>query len=337
MISKESKDIIHELIGKGEIEKSISQLLLILNNTSYKKDIISFSSRFNRIWKSKRQGIMTLDHVAVEENKIANDILEFMDDIKIYQTSSKNIEIASIYEKSEQKVQIIINESFNAFNVKKRKQVQTILAALLEIEEDQINILHVSSGSTKIIIEMPSSAATKLVNSFLIRNTIYASFDNNFELIDIRLMDDVEYKTTVLKEINKFLQKDNNIEERKSIKFGNLLNVINEDNCYVLILKNDSLTYKSAPELNEILSIFRKNEIKNIVLDFSKVNSINSYGLSVLLEGKKMWNKFGLLVIAGITHANVIKLFELGRFKTAFIVLPTINDSIEYIKLNENK
>lgn len=68
----------------------------------------------------------------------------------------------------------------------------------------------------------------------------------------------------------------------------------------------------TAPQLENELNGFISN-IKDLVLDVSKMEYISSAGLRVLLSAQKTMNKQGSMTVTG-ANADVLEIFEVTGF-----------------------
>ncbi len=97
-------------------------------------------------------------------------------------------------------------------------------------------------------------------------------------------------------------------------------------------LKLDSLL---APVIKSEFIIFRNEGVKNLVLDLSGVKFVDSSGLSAILTANRLWKDFGSFIITGVDHPSVKKLIEISRLDTVLTIIPTMQESTDYIMMEE--
>ncbi|MFM2395270.1 MAG: hypothetical protein RLZZ546_3253 [Bacteroidota bacterium] len=103
----------------------------------------------------------------------------------------------------------------------------------------------------------------------------------------------------------------------------------------VLTLNEKNLNSILAPDLKSEF-IFLSNEgTKNLIFDISNVEYVDSSGLSAILTANRIWKDYGSLVITGANHPAVKKLIEISRLETILTLVPTLQESIDYIILND--
>lgn len=103
----------------------------------------------------------------------------------------------------------------------------------------------------------------------------------------------------------------------------------------VLTLNEKNLNSILAPDLKSEF-IFLSNEgTKNLIFDMSNVEYVDSSGLSAILTANRIWKDYGTLVITGANHPSVKKLIEISRLETILTLVPTIQESIDYVILND--
>ena len=90
-----------------------------------------------------------------------------------------------------------------------------------------------------------------------------------------------------------------------------------------------------APLLKSEFIIARNEGIGNFILDVSNVKFIDSSGLSAILTANRLWKGFGSFVITGIDHPSVKKLIEISRLDSVLEIIPTIQESIDFVMMEE--
>lgn len=103
----------------------------------------------------------------------------------------------------------------------------------------------------------------------------------------------------------------------------------------VFQLAEENLNSIIAPELKSELVVFANEGIKNMVFDLANVQYVDSSGLSSILTANRLWKPLGTFVLTGIRHSSVKKLIEISRLDTVLTILPTVEESIEFIFMEE--
>ena len=82
--------------------------------------------------------------------------------------------------------------------------------------------------------------------------------------------------------------------------------------------------------------IFLSNEgTKNLIIDLSDVEYIDSSGLSSILTAHRIWKDNGVFILTGANHPTVKKLIEISRLDTILTLIPTLQESIDYVIFSE--
>ncbi len=111
---------------------------------------------------------------------------------------------------------------------------------------------------------------------------------------------------------------------------------INKEERYtILSLEEDNLNTLIAPSLKSEFVIMRNEGVKNLILDLSAVSFVDSSGLSAILTANRLWNDTGLFILTGIEHESVKKLISISRLNTVLTIIPTVQESIDYVLMEE--
>ncbi len=103
----------------------------------------------------------------------------------------------------------------------------------------------------------------------------------------------------------------------------------------VFSLLEENLNSLMAPLLKSEFIIARNEGISNFILDVSNVKFIDSSGLSSILTANRLWKGFGSFVITGIDHPSVKKLIEISRLDSVLEIIPSIQESIDFVMMEE--
>ncbi|MCS6824127.1 MAG: STAS domain-containing protein [Cytophagaceae bacterium] len=103
----------------------------------------------------------------------------------------------------------------------------------------------------------------------------------------------------------------------------------------LLQLHEEKLNSVLAPDLKSEFVKLNAEGIRNIILDMSAVKYTDSSGLSSILVGNRLCeNEKGLFVLSGVTE-HVMKLIKISQLDTVLTILPTIEESIDAVFMNE--
>jgi len=87
----------------------------------------------------------------------------------------------------------------------------------------------------------------------------------------------------------------------------------------------------TAPRFSERLNAAIADGKTALVLDFSRVEFIDSTGLSVLLNGlRRLTRRKGSLVLV-CTNPTVLRLFEITRLDSTFDIVGTREQALEHV------
>jgi anti-anti-sigma factor len=103
----------------------------------------------------------------------------------------------------------------------------------------------------------------------------------------------------------------------------------------VLNLQEENLNSVVAPNLKSELVILSNEGIPNLILDLSHVKYVDSSGLSAILTANRLWKSNGFFVLTGIKHDPVRKLIEISRLDSVLTILPTAEESKDYIFMED--
>ncbi|UKJ06031.1 STAS domain-containing protein [Solitalea lacus] len=105
----------------------------------------------------------------------------------------------------------------------------------------------------------------------------------------------------------------------------------------VFKLNDDKLNSIITPMLKSELILLNAEGIRNIILDLSEVKYSDSSGLSAILLGHRLCKgpeQQGTFVLTGISP-SVEKLIKISQLENVLNVIPTIDEAIDYIFMEE--
>ncbi len=103
----------------------------------------------------------------------------------------------------------------------------------------------------------------------------------------------------------------------------------------VFAINESNLNTLIAPDLKSELYILHDAGIKDLILDISDVQYVDSSGLSAILTGHRIWKAVGSFVLTGVKSDSVKKLIEISRLESVLNIVPTLEESIDYIKMEQ--
>ena len=112
-------------------------------------------------------------------------------------------------------------------------------------------------------------------------------------------------------------------------------NIDKQDQFAVLTLEEDNLNSIIAPGLKSDFIFLNQEGIRNLILDLSQVQFVDSSGLSAILTAHRLWKDTGSFVIAGQLQPMVTKLIEISRLDTILTIVPSLGEAKDYVKMEE--
>ena len=111
---------------------------------------------------------------------------------------------------------------------------------------------------------------------------------------------------------------------------------IDKQEKYALVtIKETKLTSIVAPELKAEIVVLHHEAVKNMIFDMSEVQYCDSSGLSAILVGYRMFrDSNGIFILAGVQE-HVKKLISISQLDTMLIQVPTVNEAIDLIFMEE--
>lgn len=103
----------------------------------------------------------------------------------------------------------------------------------------------------------------------------------------------------------------------------------------MLYLQEENLNSVVSPNLKSELVILSNEGIPSLILDLSDVKYVDSSGLSAILTANRLWKNIGTFVLTGVRHDTVRKLIEISRLDSVLTILPTLEESKDFILLDE--
>lgn len=102
-----------------------------------------------------------------------------------------------------------------------------------------------------------------------------------------------------------------------------------------LKLEESNLNSLISPDLKSEFVFYNNEGIKNLILDLSSVEYVDSSGLSAILTAERLWKGHGTFVLTGIISDNIRKLIEISRLDTVLTIIPTRQEAIDFVLMDE--
>jgi anti-sigma B factor antagonist len=104
----------------------------------------------------------------------------------------------------------------------------------------------------------------------------------------------------------------------------------------IFSLHDENLNSLLAPSLKAQFSFMFNEGIPNIIMDMNDVKYVDSSGLSAILRGHQLWNESGgCFILANLNNPYVKKLIEIAKLDGFLNIIPTIEESKEYVLMEE--
>ncbi|MBK9565320.1 MAG: STAS domain-containing protein [Saprospiraceae bacterium] len=103
----------------------------------------------------------------------------------------------------------------------------------------------------------------------------------------------------------------------------------------IIKLHEENLNSILAPDLKSEFVFFSNEGVRNLILDLSDVKYVDSSGLSAILTANRLWKDYGCFVLTGANHPAVKKLIEISRLESILTIIPTSEEAIEYVFMED--
>lgn len=111
---------------------------------------------------------------------------------------------------------------------------------------------------------------------------------------------------------------------------------IDKQDAYTLFsLEEENLNSTIAPGLKSDFIFLNQEGVRNLILDLTDVKFVDSSGLSAILTAHRLWKDNGAFIIAGELQPMVRKLIEISRLETILVLIPSVSEAIDYVKMEE--
>lgn len=107
------------------------------------------------------------------------------------------------------------------------------------------------------------------------------------------------------------------------------------DKYAVINLQEEKLTSVIAPALKSELVKLNSDGISNIILNLAETKYADSSGLSSILVGDRLCKKDEGMFILACSNDHVIKLLKISQLDTVLNIIPTLEESVDAVFMNE--
>ncbi len=103
----------------------------------------------------------------------------------------------------------------------------------------------------------------------------------------------------------------------------------------VLTLEEANLNSVIAPDVKSEFVFLRNEGVVHLIFNMKDIQYVDSSGLSAILTANRLWNGHGAFVLTHVEHPAVKKLIEISRLETILTIIPTLQESIDYVMMEE--
>ena len=104
----------------------------------------------------------------------------------------------------------------------------------------------------------------------------------------------------------------------------------------IFVLHEENLNSLIAPMIKSQFTFQKEEGVYNLILDLTHVKFVDSSGLSALLFANRLWKSIeGTFMMTNVNHTNVKKLIEISKLDGVLTIVPTLEESIEYVFMED--
>jgi anti-anti-sigma factor len=107
------------------------------------------------------------------------------------------------------------------------------------------------------------------------------------------------------------------------------------DRFCVLKIDEEKLLSNFAPQLKSELVMLHTEGFKNIILDLSLVQFVDSSGLSALLVGNRLSKEAGGTFVLTNLNTHIQKLVKISQLESILNIVPSLSESIDFVMMEE--
>lgn len=107
------------------------------------------------------------------------------------------------------------------------------------------------------------------------------------------------------------------------------------DKYSIFKLDEERLTSQMAPMLKSEMIVLNAEGVKNIIFDMSSIRFVDSSGLSsILITNRLCKTAGGTFVLTGVSE-SVQKLIKISQLDSIITLIPTLQESIDLVLMEE--
>lgn len=107
------------------------------------------------------------------------------------------------------------------------------------------------------------------------------------------------------------------------------------DRFCVLKIDEEKLLSNAAPQLKSELVMLHTEGFKNIILDLSQVQFVDSSGLSALLVGNRLSKDSGGTFVLTNLNSHIQKLVKISQLESILNIVPSLSESVDFVMMEE--
>ncbi|MBK7226629.1 MAG: STAS domain-containing protein [Saprospiraceae bacterium] len=108
-----------------------------------------------------------------------------------------------------------------------------------------------------------------------------------------------------------------------------------QDRYCVFTLDEKTINSIMAPQLKSEFVFLNNEGVKNLIFNMAAVDYVDSSGLSAILTANRLWKNMGSFILTNIASESVQKLIEISKLDGILTIVPTLDESIEYVHMEE--
>ncbi len=108
-----------------------------------------------------------------------------------------------------------------------------------------------------------------------------------------------------------------------------------KDKYCVFKLEDEKLNTLNAPKLKSELVILNAGGVRNVILDLSEVNFVDSSGLSAILIGNRLCKNVNGSFVVTRLNEYVSKLIKISQLDSILNITPTAEEAIDFVMMEE--
>ena len=109
-----------------------------------------------------------------------------------------------------------------------------------------------------------------------------------------------------------------------------------QDKYAIFSLHDENLNSLIAPQLRAQFLFLKEEGVPNLICDMADIKFADSSGLSAILSGYKYFRDGGgSFVLTNLNNNYVKRLIEIVKLDGVLTIIPTIEESIEYLMMED--